>query len=347
MKTAATNKKIREIITLVKEGKLIPRPEFQRRLVWTREDKNFFLDSVLRRYPFPEIYLADGDVDVETGIGTQLLVDGLQRVNTLVQYFNGDSDLKLTSVPPYRELTEDAKKEFLQYDVSVRDLGAISRETIIEIFRRINATKYSVSDIEVNNAVYAGAFKKFCSNVAESDFFKDNEVFSASDYKRMGDLRFVLVFVASMIVGYFNRDDALEDLLATYNDDFPREGEIQERLTAVFDLVKECNFERKSRIWRKADLLTALVELDIALHSFQLILQPSDVVEKLGEFFDQVETGALDQNEIAGIYYKAALQASNDRVNRVRRGLIIQGILQEKSSEAIQGELRASKLLPG
>ena len=93
MKTGATNKKIREIISLVREGKLIPRPEFQRRLVWSHKDKDFFLDTILRKYPFPEIYLADHEVDLETGEGTQLLVDGLQRVSTIVQYFNGDPDL--------------------------------------------------------------------------------------------------------------------------------------------------------------------------------------------------------------------------------------------------------------
>ena len=44
MRTAPTNKKVREIIShLVRDGKLIPRPEFQRRLVWKIEDKNHFL----------------------------------------------------------------------------------------------------------------------------------------------------------------------------------------------------------------------------------------------------------------------------------------------------------------
>jgi len=123
MKTAPNNKKVREIITLVKEGKLIPRPEFQRRLVWTRNDKNNFIDTILRGYPFPEIYFADGDVDLNTGEGTQLLVDGLQRVNTLVQYFSGDNELKLTIVPAYNELGKEEKQAFLQYDVAVRDLG--------------------------------------------------------------------------------------------------------------------------------------------------------------------------------------------------------------------------------
>jgi uncharacterized protein with ParB-like and HNH nuclease domain len=100
MKTAATNRKIRDVIQAVREGKLLPRAEFQRRLVWSRADKNHFIDTILRNYPFPEIYFADGDVDLNTGEGTQMLVDGLQRVSTIIQYFEGDPGLKLTTVPP-------------------------------------------------------------------------------------------------------------------------------------------------------------------------------------------------------------------------------------------------------
>ena len=172
MKTSATNKKVRELIQAVRQGKLTPRPEFQRRLVWSRDDKNHFIDTILRGYPFPEIYFADGDVDLETGEGAQLLVDGLQRVSTIIQYFEGDSDLKLTTVPPYRELTENDKKAFLQYDVAVRDLGNVGRDEIIEVFKRLNATQYSLLDIEVNNAVYAGALKKYSERLAAEPFLK-------------------------------------------------------------------------------------------------------------------------------------------------------------------------------
>ena len=67
MKTSPSSLKIRHIITLTKEGKLVPRPEFQRRLVWTSADKIRFIDTILSAYPFPEIYLANGAVNVDTG----------------------------------------------------------------------------------------------------------------------------------------------------------------------------------------------------------------------------------------------------------------------------------------
>jgi len=312
---------------MVKESKLLPRPEFQRRLVWSREDKNHFLDSVLRGYPFPEIYFADGDVNLETGQGTQLLVDGLQRVSTLMQYFDGDLELKLISVPPYRALLEEEKKAFLQYDVAVRDLGPISKEEIIEVFKRLNATKYSLLDIEINNAIYAGALKQFCERVAASDFFRVHSVFNALDYKRMGDLRYVLGVVGTMIQGYFNRDDAFENLLDRYNDDFPSESGLQDRLENCFQFIDECGFEPRSRAWKKADLFTLLIEVDQCLHIKQMILQPSIVLEALTDFYASIDNAPMNQEPVSSIYYKAALQASNDKINRIRRGFVISGLL--------------------
>ena len=135
MKTSATNKKIRELISAVSEKSLVPRPEFQRRLVWTMEDKNKFLETVLMGFPFPEIYVADGDVDTETAKGTQLLVDGQQRVSTLCQYFSGDPKLVLKSVRPYAQLDEEERKRFLGYDVAVRDLGSVTKEQVLEVFQ--------------------------------------------------------------------------------------------------------------------------------------------------------------------------------------------------------------------
>ena len=179
-------------------------------MFWTHKDKekDHFLDTILRGYPFPELYLADGEVDLETDEGTQLLVDGLQRVSTIIEYFDASPNLGLLTIPPYRDLEEAAKRAFLQYDVAVRDLGSIHRDEIVEVFRRINATKYSLLDIEVNNAVYAGELKKFAENLANDPFFIENDVFNVRDFKRMGDLRSALTIVITLLRGYFNRDDA-------------------------------------------------------------------------------------------------------------------------------------------
>lgn len=345
MKTSPTNKKIRELISMVNEGKLVPRPEFQRRLVWTRDDKNNFLDTILRKFPFPEIYIADGDVNLETGQGTQLLVDGLQRVNTIIQYFRGDPELKLTIIPAYKDLQEDEKKEFLLYDVAVRDLGGIPPKDIIETFRRLNSTKYSLLDIEVNNAVYGGALKRFADNIAANDFFISHGVFSASDFKRMGDLRFALLIISTMIAGYSNRDESFEGMLDRYNDDFPLENEISDRLNKVFDFIGECGFIPSDRVWRKADLFTLLIELDQHININGTHLEPLDVVERVQRFTSTISDAAMDARSVASVYYKGALQASNDKLNRVRRGVIMSGVLVGKPEREIFTELEEMGLV--
>ena len=192
------------------------------------------------------------------------------------------------------------------------------------MFKRINATPYSLLDIEVNNAVYTGALKKYAERLAEDDFFESHKVFTAQDFKRMGDLRYALTVVITLIQGYFNRDDALGELLDRYNDDFPLEPEIDQRIHATFDFIEECGLTPSSRVWKKADLFTLIIEIDQCLNVIKVNLQPSLVVEKLNKFYDAVEGSGVDVSSIASIYYKAALQASNDRVNRLEEGQLLE-----------------------
>lgn len=345
MKTGATNKRVRELISQVRAGKIVPRPDFQRRLVWTQRDKDRFLDTVLQGLPFPEIYLADGEVDLESGEGTQILVDGLQRVSTLIQYFEGSDDLRLLTIPPYQSLQDDEKMAFLQYEVAVRDLGAATREKIVDVFQRINATKYSLTDIEINNAVYTGALKQYAEKIGSLEFFRNHGVFTPTDYKRMGDLRFALSVVGTLIRGYFNRDEAFEELLDRFNDDFPLEGELDRRLNRVFEYVDECGFNDGSRAWKKADLFTLLIELDSCLSQPSLRLEPRFVVETLEQFYVDVDQASPGTSSVPGVYYKAALQATNDRLNRVRRGTIIGGLLQGMTLPEIEDRLYREKLI--
>jgi len=130
MKTTATNKGIRELLTAIGDGTLVPRPEFQRRLVWALRHKNAFIKTVLEGYPFPEIYIAAGEVDLSTGAGTLMLVDGQQRLATLHDCFHGSSELQLKDIPPYEKLNDPQKREFLEYEVVVRDLGALDLDQI-------------------------------------------------------------------------------------------------------------------------------------------------------------------------------------------------------------------------
>lgn len=347
MKTTATNRKLRMLLTGIRDGKLIPRPEFQRRLVWTNKDKRKLLDTVLKGFPFPEIYIAAGDVDPDTGEGTELLVDGQQRITTLNQYFTASTDLKLgKEIVPYAKLGQSEKLAFLEYEVVVRDLGKMPDAEIKEVFERINLTKYSLNDMEIHNARFAGAFKTFAEEVAKEPFFDQHRVFSANDIRRMGDTGYAITIIITIMSSYFNRDDEWETYLARYNDEFDQQEELLDQIRCTFNFIESCSFDSNCRSWKKSDLLTLVVEVHRAKYKKKLNLQSDQVGPRLRHFYSQVDNfieDNLDPKTLGDVpaksihdYARCASQATNDRGSRIRRGEILQTVIEGAAKVAKQ-----------
>jgi len=332
MKTSATNRKVRVLLGAIKNGSLIPKPEFQRRLVWTNKDKRAFLKTVLQGYPFPEVYIAAGKVDLDTGEGSEMLVDGQQRLTTLYQYFTGDKDLILgNELLPYTKLSNDEKNNFLEYEVVIRDLGAMSINEIKEVFQRINSTTYSLNAMEINNARFNGEFKTFADELTQHSFFENKKIFSAAEIRRMLDVQFVLIFIVTIMSNYFNRNDELENYLKNYNDEFDIKEDLKVDIEKVFMFIDGCQFKASSRVWKKADLLTLLVEVYRLLIRDKKGLDSKIISQTLTNFYDQVDaaddTDEESFKEDVLTYKKSVSQATNDRGTRIKRGEIIRKIL--------------------
>ena len=340
----ASNQTISSLVTGIRNGAIIPQPPFQRRLVWTPKHKAEFLDTVLKGYPFPEIYLANGEVDVESGRTTQLLVDGQQRMTTLRGYMDNSEDLKLApTFARYKTLTIDQKKTFLNYKVAVRDLGNLGRDEIVEIFRRINQTQYSLNEMEKLNAVYDGALKAFSIELADHLFFQRHCVFSIADRRRMRDLSFALTLTLSSLFGYFRRDESHELYLETFNQAFPDSEVFKNQLESIFSVVESCDFPETLRVWNQTDLLNLLVELHATAYKDQVNLEQEMTCDRLHTFYAAVDAmnESLSTKEVAQIeepptghdsdvfrYLKAATsRASSDKYTRVTRGEIIRKVL--------------------
>ena len=63
-------------------GKFNFDPPYQRDSVWDEEKQSFFIDSILRNYPIPPIFLHQ-KIDDDTGRITFEVVDGKQRLTTI------------------------------------------------------------------------------------------------------------------------------------------------------------------------------------------------------------------------------------------------------------------------
>ena len=339
MKTSATNKKVGELLTDIRNKTLIPRPEFQRRLVWSNTHKSAFIQTVLEGYPFPEIYIAAGEVDLDTGKRTVMLVDGQQRLTTLKQYFEASPELRLSNkITPYLQLTKEEKIKFLEYEVVIRDLGKIPIDTVIEIFRRINSMNYALNAMEVQNARFDGEVKQFAEKLAQHPFFHDRLVFYTNEIKRMGDVRFALSIIITVMSNYFHRDSEHENFLRQFNDEFEEKDCLEDRFERVFKFIDKCKFSQDSRVWKKADLFTLLVEVYRALIKENKLLEPAEVGERLRKFYELVDRSGQQEKEIEiegehrriFEYYTATRQATNDRITRINRGKILQDVIDGK-----------------
>ncbi|MHC8315727.1 DUF262 domain-containing protein [Pseudomonas sp. LB3P31] len=336
MDTSASNRRLRVLLTAIANTTLIPQPEFQRRLVWINKDKVEFIRTVLEGYPFPEIYIAAGKVDTKTGEGAEMLVDGQQRITTLYQYFKGSPDLRLPAgFLSYDELAEEDQVRFLEYKVVVRDLGNMSIEQIKQVFQRINSTSYGLNAMEIHNARYGGEFKKAAETFAQFEFFNDYRIFTSTDVKRMNDTMYCASLLATVMSTYFNRDNEVEAFLDQFNESFPNKDQILHNTQVVLSFIDRLNFPPKSRIYKKADFFTLFVELYKLLILAEVDLRVPMVRHELEKFMtlvDNVGTGTeteedpLDADNMR--YYKAAIQATNDRGSRILRGEIINKVIR-------------------
>ena len=88
-------------------------PNFQRKLVWKKQHKYAFINTILLNYPFPEIYIASSEIDVNSLQAKEIVVDGQQRLNAIVDYIKGINDFyNQNKLKAFNELSVLEKKEF-------------------------------------------------------------------------------------------------------------------------------------------------------------------------------------------------------------------------------------------
>ena len=151
----STSVKIIELYNKIDSETLDTSPDFQRKLVWKKQHKYHFIETILLNYPFPEVYIASSEMDVESLTAKEVVVDGKQRLTTIVEYIKGVNDFKEQNrVTSFNKLESDEKKSFLNYLVTVRDLKDMNPDLIKEIFKRINSTEYSLNTVEKTNAQF-------------------------------------------------------------------------------------------------------------------------------------------------------------------------------------------------
>jgi len=308
IKPSVTNPTIANIYKEIKSGNLNISPDFQRRFVWTQEHQEKFIDSILNGFPFPEIYICSDNINVELLSTTNQVIDGQQRLTTIVNYIeNRISNLR--TIKKYIDLTEEEKKQFLKYELVVRNIGDVSKEVIREIFKRINLTKFKLEDVEIHNAIYDGKLISLAKELADEIDIKKYDVFYDSEITRMVDIHFFLLILATLEVGtYFNRDSEVERIIVDNNEEYKNKELRKGQILSAFNILDSLKLPLDSIWFRKSNFFTIIIELaknnlitkDLKINLFKIeemiIRDKGNTDSKYGEYYGFMYSGTNNRN---------------------------------------------------
>lgn len=315
----STNERILNLYNKIKDKEFILQPDFQRRLVWNADHKENFIETILLGYPFPEIYIADGEIDVNEMKKETLVVDGQQRLDTIFHYIEGDIDLKYKKINKYKDLADDAKKDFLNYNVIVRDLKNVTKEEIKEIFKRINSVSYALNSMEINNALYNGEYIETAQNVCELPSFKQLNIFGEYALSRMKDIEFVLVVMTTIELGvYFTGDKEVEDYVKRYDEEYDGKKNMLNLLDNIFIYINKLSINNES-IWKSKNAIFTLICELARLKNLPLI---EDVKKVLKEIEDKIKYSNNSGKEYDD-FFMSLYQGTASKKARMNRGELL------------------------
>lgn len=283
----ANNYKIIEIYNKVRKEEWDVQPTFQRKLVWKKQHKINFIETILLNYPFPEIYIAPGELDSSTLTYSDVVVDGQQRTTTIVNYIEGKDIFAQASrkIKSFKNLSEAEKRMFLNFEVSIRYLKNATPEQIKNIFQRINSSEYSLNQMEKHHAQYGDSeFMLFAKQIIETEIDEDiidykispsnrtllhnffvieSGIFNSNDLDRMLALQYIMTLIATILEKgeYFNRVAKNQVYIEQFNGEFPDAYIYEQALTDIVNFIKTLNISTDSIWYTKSNLFTLIIEL--------------------------------------------------------------------------------------
>lgn len=288
-----------DVINEIKERKLILTPFFQRKLVWRLAHKVDFIKTILLGYPFPEIFISRGSIDLTSMQSTSSLVDGQQRMSTIKEFIE---DRFSVDELKYSQLSPNEKEAFLKYEIAIIDLDLQQDDPqIIEIFKRLNRTFYALSAIEKLSTEYGSSefmlTAKLLSGELKSDpsaeeiidperheydpnvtrefldwaaaqkinayvrFVLESSIFSKYEISRQVHLMFTLNVLATILDGYYNRNDSATRYLDSRADNFPERQQVVNQIETAAGHFNRLRFRTDSFWYAKSNAFSLLMTL--------------------------------------------------------------------------------------
>jgi len=176
-------------------------PKYQRQFIWSKLQQSRFIESIIIDLPIPYLFSADTD-DINKE-GYLEIIDGAQRLRTLVAYVNGELKLekldKLTTLngKKFNDLHPSRQRRFLRSSLRMIELTNLAtEETKRDLFDRLNSGGTTLTPMEVLRGSISGVLMDLITKCSKIPLLLDLCPIATSKKKRFEYEERVLRFFA-------------------------------------------------------------------------------------------------------------------------------------------------------
>ena len=200
-----------------RRGQLDLDPPYQRRSVWTARDRRSFMDTIFKNYPSPPIFLHK-TIDLDTGESTYHVVDGKQRISTVLLFLSNKVYLPRDfgnvrfDGKRWRDLADDdeARSRLWNYRVTVEEIDDVSPTFVREVFERLNKNSRKLTPQELRHARFDGWLITFLEQEVSQPVWGQFKIHTVGKERRMLDVQnlaeLAMITVRGRVSG-FDQDD--------------------------------------------------------------------------------------------------------------------------------------------
>lgn len=247
---------IAQFLDWQRSGILELKPIFQRRQVWKSPAKSQFVDSIVRGYPIPIIFLRQVQ-NLKTLKMTMEVVDGQQRLRTLISFLDPKA---LRNYDPakdsftvrevhnesiagktFAQLPDAVKQDILDYELSTHVFPAtVGDDVVFRIFARLNSTGLRLTKQEIRNAEYHGFFKTLVYDLGFQylEVWRRWRLFTDDAIDRMEEAEAVSEFLLLMLHGVTAKNQkAISDYYRQYDDGIDNADTLRRRFETTIEHI--------------------------------------------------------------------------------------------------------------
>lgn len=317
-------------------GELELRAPFQRNPVWSDKQKGYLIDTILRDFPVPELYIQES-TDSE-GNDRFVVVDGQQRLRACLEYLADGFGLDPKDSPKwadllFSELTDAERKRIYNYPFVIRVLPEMPEPDLRAMFARLNRNVVALNAQEIRHATYWGEFITTVEKISDDELWTDLGLFTPNDVRRMLDIEFVSELTIALIHGLQNKKQKLEEWFQTYEKEFPQRRAVENTFRAVLSEIRVSIPNFTQTRWRKkSDFYTLFLILGKNVNLLPLSRKGrhalnAKLVDFGGDVDERLSNEGMPCSKNVQTYVDAVSKAASDLGSRRNRETVLTSVL--------------------